>query len=161
MLHNLPRTPVDKARYPVIDMHTHGSYANTPEQVKSWLNVMDETGVEKSIVLTAAHGAEFDRLYELFAPYPARFEVWCGFDYTGYDQPGYGPAAVRELERCFAKGATGVGELGDKGKGLFYCKPEAWGMHPDDPRLDPLFTACHMVLIPVRSCHENAPGYRG
>lgn len=156
VLHTLPRTPVEKARYPVIDMHTHGSYANTPEQVKAWLSVMDETGVEKSIVLTAAHGAEFDRLYELFAPYPARFEVWCGFDYTGYDKPGYGPAAVRELERCFAKGATGVGELGDKGKGLFYCKPEAWGMHPDDPRMDPLFAKCADLGMPV-NLHAGEP----
>jgi len=45
---------------------------------------------------------------------PDRFEVWCGFDYTGYDKPDFGPAAVKELVRCYKVGARGVGELGDR-----------------------------------------------
>jgi predicted TIM-barrel fold metal-dependent hydrolase len=42
-----------------------------------------------------------------------------------------------------------VGELGDKGKGLYYCKPPAWGMHSDDPRMDPLFEKCAELGMPV------------
>ncbi len=156
VLHNLPRTPIEKAKFPIIDMHTHSSYAKTPEQVKEWIKVMDATGVQKSIVLSMAHGKEFDQIYALYAPYPDRFEVWCGFDYTGYDKPGFGPAAVKELERCFAKGARGVGELGDKGKGLFYCKPEAWGMHPNDARMDRLFEKCADLGLPI-SLHAGEP----
>ena len=68
---------------------------------------------------------------------------------TGYDQPGYGPAAVAELERCFKAGAEGVGELGDKGKGLFYGKPPAWGMHLDDPRMDSLLERCGQLGMPI------------
>jgi predicted TIM-barrel fold metal-dependent hydrolase len=86
---------------------------------------------------------------DIFSAHPDRFELWCGFDYTGYDKPGYGAEAVKELVRCFEKGARGVGELGDKGKGLFYCQPEAWGMHPDDPRLDPLFDKCIELGLPL------------
>jgi predicted TIM-barrel fold metal-dependent hydrolase len=40
-----------------------------------------------------------------------------------------------------------VGELGDKGKGLNWGK--AAGMHPDDPRLDPLFEKCGELGMPV------------
>lgn len=148
-LFNIPVTPIEKAKFPVIDMHTHGRYAKTREEVEAWVKVMDATGVEKAIVLTQAHGQEFDKLVDLYSPYPNRFELWCGFDYTGYDKPGYGPEAVKELVRCFGKGARGVGEEGDKGRGLYYNKPQAWGMHPDDRRLDPLFQKCAELKIPI------------
>jgi predicted TIM-barrel fold metal-dependent hydrolase len=148
-VYNVPQTKIDKARYPVIDMHTH-DYAKSPEQVLDWIHAMDAAGVEKAIVLTMAVGKEFDDVYAKYAKYPDRFEVWCGFDYTGYDKPGFGPAAVKELERCYKVGARGVGELGDKGKGLFYCRPtKAWGMHLDDPRMDPLLEKCAELGMPV------------
>ena len=140
-VYQVPQTTVPKAKYPAIDMHAH-IYAKTPEQVDRWVRMMDETGVRKVVVLTMAAGTRFDEIYALYAKYPDRFDVWCGFDYTGYDQPGFGPAAVKELERCYKVGARGVGELGDKGKGLFYCRPQAWGMHLDDPRMDPLLEKC-------------------
>ena len=148
-VYKVPRTKIDKAKYPVIDMHTH-NYARNPEQVLEWIRAMDAVGVDKAIVLTMAVGKEFDAVYAKYAKYPDRFEVWCGFDYTGYDKPGFGPAAVKELERCYKAGARGVGELGDKGKGLFYCRPtKAWGMHLDDPRMDPLLEKCAELGMPV------------
>lgn len=140
-IYKTPETTVSKARFPAIDMHAH-VYAKTPEQVAEWVRAMDEVGIQKSIVMTMATGKAFDEIQALYAKHPDRFEVWCGFDYTGYDKPGFGPAAVKELERCYKAGARGVGELGDKGKGLFYCKPQAWGMHLDDPRMDPLLEKC-------------------
>jgi predicted TIM-barrel fold metal-dependent hydrolase len=155
-VYNVQKTKIDKARYPVIDMHAH-DYAKSPEQVLDWIRVMDEAGVEKAIVLTMAVGKEFDAVYAKYAKYPDRFEVWCGFDYTGYDKPGFGPAAVKELERCYKVGARGVGELGDKGKGLFYCRPtKAWGMHLDDPRMDPLLEKCAELNMPI-SIHVADP----
>jgi predicted TIM-barrel fold metal-dependent hydrolase len=147
-IYKTPQTAVSKARYPAIDMHAH-VYAKTPEQVAEWVRTMDETGVQKSIVLTMATGKRFDDIYALYAKYPDRFEVWCGFDYTGYDRPGFGPAAVKELERCYKVGARGVGELGDKGKGLYYCRPQALGMHLDDPRMDPLLEKCAELKMPI------------
>ena len=154
-VYRIPETMVQKAKYPVIDMHAH-VYAKTPEQVAEWIRVMDQAGVEKAIVMTGATGKEFDDTYLLYAKYPDRFEVWCGFDCTGYDKPGFGPAAVKELERCSKVGARGVGELGDKGKGLFYGKPPAWGMHLDDPRMDPLLEKCAELKLPV-NIHVGDP----
>jgi predicted TIM-barrel fold metal-dependent hydrolase len=148
-VYNIPKTEMMKAKYPIIDLHTH-AYPKSREEINQWIKNMDEVGIEKSIVLTGATGALFDSIYAEYAKYPDRFEVWCGFDYTDYDKPGFGPAAVAELERCARVGAKGIGELGDKGKGLFYSKPEkAWGMHPDDPRMDPLFEKCGELNLPV------------
>jgi len=148
-IYNTPQTTVEKARYPAIDMHAH-PYAKTTEQVTEWIRVMDGAGIDKVVILTYATGDEFDGIYETYAGHLDRFELWCGLDYTGYDQPGFGPATVKELERCYKLGARGVGELGDKGKGLFYSKPtKAFGMHLDDPRLDPVLEKCAELGMPI------------
>ena len=145
-LHKVPVTNVGRARYPIIDMHSH-AYAKTPEDVDRWVKVMDEVGVEKTVLLTGATGAEFDRIFDLYSRHPTRFELWCGLDYAGHDQPGYGPAAVAELERCVRKGAKGVGEEGDKGLGMDFGR--AKGLHFDDPKLAPLLDRCADLGLPV------------
>jgi uncharacterized protein len=148
-IYNVTKSNIEKARFPIIDMHSH-PYAKGPEEIDKWVKNMDKAGIEKTIVLTKEIGAKFDSVYQAYAgKYPDRFEVWCGFDYSGYDKPGYGPAAVAELERCYQVGARGIGELGDKGKGMFYCDTKAWGMHLDDPRLDPLLEKCAELNMPV------------
>jgi predicted TIM-barrel fold metal-dependent hydrolase len=147
----IPTTQVRKAKYPAIDVHSH-AYAKTPEQVAEWVANMDQVGLEKSVVMTSANGPAFDEIYARYAKHPGRFDLWCGFNMSGHDQPGFGPAAVKELERCFRAGARGVGELIDKGSGL--ARPT--GPHPDDPRMDPLFEKCGELGMPV-SLHVSDP----
>ena len=154
-LYKIPVTEVAKAKFPIIDMHSH-PYAKTPEQIAEWVRTMDEVGVEKTIILTMATGAEFDAINRNYSKYPDRFELWCGFDFTGYNQPGFGPAALRELERCKQAGARGVGEIHDKGKGLRSGKSTAPGMHPDDPRMDALFEKIAELSMPI-SLHVADP----
>lgn len=154
-IYRIPRSEIRRARFPVIDVHSH-PYAESSEIIDQWVKNMDEAGIERTIILTQAVGAEFDSIYAEYARYPERFEIWCGFDYSGYDQPDFGPAAVAELERCVGVGARGVGELGDKGKGLFYCSTKAWGMHLDDSRMDPLLEKCAELRLPV-SIHVADP----
>lgn len=154
-IYNIPVTSITKAKYPIIDVHSH-PYASSEADLDTWVKNMDEVGVVKTILLTYAHGGEFDSLVNFYSKYPDRFELWCGFDFTGYDQPGYGPAAVDELVRCFKKGAKGVGELGDKGNGLVYGKPQAIGMHIDDQRMKPLLVKCAELGLPI-NIHVGEP----
>jgi predicted TIM-barrel fold metal-dependent hydrolase len=147
-IYNVPVTNVLKAKFPAIDMHTH-VYGNNDEEITRWLKAMDACGIEKSIVFTGATGERFDALLKLYAKYGKRFELWCGFDYTGYDDPGYGPAAVKELERCFRAGAKGVGEVMFKGAGIRPGSRQKSIMLPDDPRLAPLWEKCGELGMPV------------
>jgi uncharacterized protein len=148
-IYKIPVTHVDKAAFPVIDMHSH-DYAKTDADVAQWVKVMDACGIQKTIILTCATGSKFDSLVHKYGKYGDRFELWCGFDYTGYDKPGFGPEAVKELERCYKMGARGVGEEGDKGLGLYYSEPvKAFGMHFDDPRMKSLFAKCAELHMPV------------
>jgi hypothetical protein len=111
-------------------MHAH-DYAGSLEGLDNWIETMDKAGIEKTIILCRQHGMKFDSVLEVYSRYHDRFE-----------DPGFPAAALEELERCFEKGAKGVGELGDKGKGMFFSRPAAPGMHPDDPRMDALWEKC-------------------
>jgi len=135
---NVPATRVERARFPVIDVHSH-AYAKTEAEVDRWVATMDAVGIAKSVIMTGATGKQFDELLRLYRRHPERFEVWCGLDYAGFDQPGFGPNAIRELERCVRAGAVGVGELSDKGGGLW---GNAGGMHLDDARMDQILDQC-------------------
>ena len=148
-IYKVPASHIQKARYPAIDIHSH-PYARTDEDLAQWIRTMDAVGIEKTIIMTMATGKKFDSLYAKYATYGNRFEVWCGFDYTGYEEPGWSEKAVRELERCFQVGARGVGELGDKGLGELFSRPtRGYNMHVDDARMKPLFRKCGELKIPV------------
>jgi uncharacterized protein len=148
-IYKVPVSNIAKARYPAIDIHSH-PYAKSDADLAQWVKVMDGAGISKTIVMTMSHGAKFDSIYAKYAAYGDRFEVWCGFDYAGYQEPGWSEKAVRELERCFKVGARGVGELGDKGMGELFSGPaKAHGMHVDDARMKPLFAKCGELKIPV------------
>ncbi len=147
-IHKIPVTEVLKAKYPAIDMHTH-VYGKTPEEVLAWIKTQDEVGIAKTIVLTGATGAAFDALQKMYSKHADRFELWCGINYTGFDKPGFGPAAAAELERCFRAGARGVGEISDKGAGIARAADVKVWMHPDDPRMDPVWQKCAELGMPV------------
>lgn len=148
-IYKIPVTQVDKATFPVIDIHSH-DYAKTDKEIAQWVKNMDACGIEKTIILSGKTGAQLDSTIQRYARFANRFEVWCGFDYTNFDKPGYGPAAVKELERCYKMGAKGVGELSDKGMGANYSKAsKSGGMHFDDARLKPLYDKCAELHMPI------------
>jgi uncharacterized protein len=149
-IYNTPVSNIIKAKYPVIDMHSH-DYAASQQDIDQWVKTMDKAGIEKTILLTFQTRSGFDSVVKKYAKYPNRFELWCGFDYTGYDKDsGWTIKAVKELERCYKNGARGVGELGDKGLGEIYSKPTpGLGLHIDDPRMKPLLQKCAELGMPV------------
>ena len=148
-VYNIQKTTISKAKYPVIDVHSH-PYASSAEEIQEWIKTMDKRGIEKTLILTYQTGKAFDSIYNIYSKYEGRFEIWCGFDYTGYKEKGWVKKAIKELERCFEIGAKGVGELGDKGLGLAYSKPNpAPGMHINDPRMQPLLQRCGELGMPV------------
>jgi uncharacterized protein len=142
----IPVTQIKKAKFPATDMHSH-DFAKTEEEVARWVKTMDDAGIAKTIVLSGATGAEFDRIYSKYAKYRDRFEIWCGFDLNGYEKPGWSEKAVAEVERCYKMGARGVGELSDKGLGLRYSG--GFGPHFNDPVIRPLLKKCGELKMPV------------
>jgi uncharacterized protein len=148
VLHRVPVTTVERARYPIIDVHSH-AYARTPEQIDRWVRTKDEVDIERTIILTGATGQRFDTLHAEYMRYPDRFELWCGLDLSGSETPGFAAAVISELERCVQAGARGIGELSDKGQGLRFGGGIARGLHLDDARLDPVLARAGALQLPI------------
>src|SRR5258708_39997450 len=148
-IYRIPKTRIEKARFPVIDVHSH-VYAKTPAQVDQWVRNMDEVGLQKTVIMVSAAGKACDDALALYKKYPDRFEIWCGLDLSGIDRPDFAQRAIAELERCRRAGARGVGELSDKGRGLgFNANRNAPPMHIDDPRIDSILERCATLGLPL------------
>jgi predicted TIM-barrel fold metal-dependent hydrolase len=157
-IYKIPISHIKKARFPVIDVHSHpAEWMGNPiglsdTALSYWIKVMDEVGIEKTIIMTFYTGAKFDSIYAKYSAFGDRFELWCGIDFTGYNEKDWAHRAVKELERCHRVGAKGVGELADKGTGIgdFSNSPTpGYVLHIDDPRLKPLFQKCGELKMPV------------
>ena len=136
-----PQTQIQKAKYPAIDMHMHAPIGQNQDSIAiAQIRNMDEAGVQKTILFCGT-GKTFDKLASVYGKYPDRFELWCGFDFTGS-----GLSTIAELERCVKLGARGVGEISDKGKGLRGASP---AMHIDDPRIDPILEKLADLKLPI------------
>jgi hypothetical protein len=107
-IYKIPVTRIEKAKFSIIDMHSHPE-PKTDAEISTWIKNMDEVGVEKSIVLTMTTGKPFDEIYAKYSKHPDRFEVWCGLDFSGHSTPGFADSAVQELARCHDAGAKGIG----------------------------------------------------
>src|SRR5690242_20072930 len=77
-IYKIPITEVAKAKFPIIDMHSH-PYAKTAQEIAEWVRTMDEVGIEKTIILAMATGENFSDIHRKYSAYPGRFEIWCGF----------------------------------------------------------------------------------
>jgi predicted TIM-barrel fold metal-dependent hydrolase len=155
-IYNIPVTTKRKVSTPIIDLHSH-PYAETAKELEAWVATLRALKVEKTIILSKETGAKFDSIYQVYSKYGNLFEVWCGFDYTGYGTSAWPASGIKELERCHKKGAGGIGELGDKGYGEFYSGPaKIKGIHIDDAKLRPLLKRCGELKMPI-SIHVAEP----
>jgi predicted TIM-barrel fold metal-dependent hydrolase len=159
-IYKTPQSNIAKPRFTVIDMHAH-AYAETQEDIATWVKNMDEFGVQKTILLTYAVGHTFDSLQQVYGKFPGRFELWCGIDFRGYNEPGWSGKAVKEIQRCYKMGARGIGEIHDKGMGLRSGLDDhetkvTQGMRTDDPRMKPIYACCAQLGIPI-SIHIAEP----
>jgi predicted TIM-barrel fold metal-dependent hydrolase len=162
MLH-VPVTNVERARFPVIDVHTHLGwraksrggvsvgeemrFLATPQEL---LAVMDRRNVQTMVNLTGGVGAGLQasiRQYE--QPAPGRFVTFTEPSFYRVQEPGFAQWQGEEIARAKAAGARGVKVL--KTLGLFLREPLGTGklVKVDDPRFDPLWEACGALGLPV------------
>ena len=156
-VNNIPQTFVEKAKFPIIDMHSH-DYVASAEEIDEWVKTMDLVGVQETHVMHCSWiGRPFEEVVALYSKYPDRFRFWCSLDYTQLLQDGTPDQAIAYLEKCHELGAIGVGEMGDKGLGELYARPtEGKGLHIDDPRLKPVLAKCAELKMPI-SIHIAEP----
>ncbi len=162
MLH-VPETPVPRARYPVIDVHTHVTFrsrskAGVPlgEDVRinatpdALLAGMDKSNLRIMVDLTGGVGTGLAKSIATFqTPHPDRFVVFTEPSYDRITDPGYPQWQADELRRAKAAGAHGVKVL--KTLGLYLREQVTSGplVPIDDARFDPMWEEAGGLGLPI------------
>lgn len=162
MLHTR-ETRVERARFPVIDIHTHltwgdpeGKAAELLMPVPELLAVMDRRNLRMLVNLTGGRGDGLKRTVELLhKPHPSRFLVFTEPWFTRAGSPGYAKFQGDEIARAHANGARGLKVL--KSLGLVVREKASNKLVKlDDPRFDPMWEACGANRMPV-AIHTSDP----
>ena len=112
----VPQHPVPRAKYPVIDIHSHQPAPIQLQQLETVVKSMDPLNLQ---ILVNASGASGDRLVQSVAaiknsPFKDRMVMFTniGFNNVG---PGYGKTAAAQLEQDVKNGAMGWEQLSVQG----------------------------------------------
>lgn len=166
----VPETHVPRARFPVVDIHTHLSvsarskagvelapdreYLGKPEDL---LAVMDQKNVRSMVNLTGGYGAglaETVRRYD--QAFRDRFYTFTEPAYSMFLEAGYPKIQAEAIEQAHKDGARGLKIL--KTLGLYLRENITSGtlVKIDDPRFDPMWEACGQLNMPV-AIHISDP----
>jgi len=152
MLH-VPETKVPRARFPVIDIHTHLSWAAAqkngvslgeemtyPAPPQVLLQVMNQKNIRAMVDLTGGIGRGLDDTIQRFQlPYPGRFVVFTEPWWERSNRADYPQFQAEEIARARKAGAYGLKIL--KTLGLYLREGVTVGplVKIDDPRFDPMW----------------------
>jgi predicted TIM-barrel fold metal-dependent hydrolase len=169
MLH-AKETAVERARYPVIDIHTHLSFSKkvengvslAPERqfltsAEAALPVMDDCNLRALTNLTGGFGAGLAEAIQKFdKAYPGRFYTFTEPSYDRFLEPDYPKVQAQAIADARSAGAKGLKIL--KTLGLYLRANITTGklVKVDDPRFDPMWDACGQLGMPV-AIHVSDP----
>lgn len=147
----VPEHPVPRAKYPVIDVHTHVGSAAT-RQVDAIVGWMDEIHIQTMINLTGGYGERLKKnIRDLQERHRGRFFNCVEPAYDRAGEPGFAKWQADEIERGKQAGAVGVKVL--KTLGLFLREKGHGKEGPlvkiDDARFDPMWDAAGQLNLPV------------
>jgi predicted TIM-barrel fold metal-dependent hydrolase len=146
----VPQHPVPRAKFPVVDIHSHQPAPISAQQMATLVQSMDPLNLR---VLVNASGASGDRLVQAVAalrssPHKDRMVMFTNIDFREPVGPGFGRKVAAQIEQDVKNGALGVGEI-SKFFGLRATKTDGSRLKIDDPELDPIWQACARLNIPV------------
>jgi predicted TIM-barrel fold metal-dependent hydrolase len=142
----VPQHPVPRAKYPVIDIHSHQPAPITDADFKSLVASMDPLNLR---ILVNASGASGERLVRSIeaSPYRDRMVMFSNITFQKVG-PGFGQRAAQQLEADVKAGAVGLGEI-TKGFGLTARKADGTRLTLDDPELDPIWQTAARLNVAV------------
>jgi predicted TIM-barrel fold metal-dependent hydrolase len=145
----VPEHPTPRAKFPVIDIHSHQPAPISPERFKEVVAAMDKLNLRTLINLSGGSG---DQLKQSIAaiknsPYPDRMVLFANINFRDGVGPGFGAKAAAQLAEDVKAGALGLKIF--KELGLRIQKTDGTRLHLDDAELDPIWAKCAELKIPV------------
>jgi predicted TIM-barrel fold metal-dependent hydrolase len=166
----VPETRVPRARFPVIDFHTHlgfraksaGGVAQGEEMkfrapAAELLPVMDRVNLRTMVNLTGGVGSGLTQSIQQYqTAHPNRFVTFTEPRFADINNPNYTRAQAEDIERAHAAGARGLKVL--KTLGLYLRQQITSGplVAIDDRRFDTMWEACAAKGMPV-AIHVSDP----
>lgn len=160
MLH-VPVTTIARARFPVVDIHTHVSPRRRGQKPRippaDLVRTMDSVNVRTMVNLTGGTGEDLAATIAAFdRAFPKRFVSMTEPAWSRAGEPGYAAWQADEIARAKSAGAAGVKVLKTLGLYLRDGGPQGTLVRVDDPRFDPMWDACGRLRMPV-AIHVGDP----
>jgi predicted TIM-barrel fold metal-dependent hydrolase len=157
----VPEHRLTKAKFPVIDVHTHFriKLKGGEKDLDAFVKAMDENNIALCVSLDGQLGEKLDEHAKLlWTKYPDRFAIFANLDWQGggkaddpaswdCNRPDFARRMARELAVAKEKGAGGLKIF--KQFGLEYKNPDGSLIKLDDPRWDDIWHACGELGLPV------------
>lgn len=157
------RTPIERPRFPVIDLHTHLSWSATVRNgvatgekmqyfadAADLLPVMDRKGVQMMVNLTGGVGAGLEESIRRFdRTAPGRFLTLTEPSYGDWLEADFPQRQADAIGRARQAGAAGLKILKTLGLYLRERIDDGVLVQVDDRRFDPMWEACAAHGLPV------------
>ena len=144
----VPQHPVKRARFPVIDVHSHHRSSTTTERLDEIVQEMDELNLGVLVNLSGGFGERLKSVVTGFkGRHPTRFGVFANLNFRTIDEPNWGDKAARQLEQDVKNGAQGLKIFKNLGMTTRYA--DGRRMQVDDTELEPVWRTCARLKIPV------------
>jgi predicted TIM-barrel fold metal-dependent hydrolase len=145
----VPQHQVPRAKYPVIDFHSHQPAPITEAAFDTVVASMDPLNLR---VLVNTSGVSGDRLVEAMkalrsSKHKDRMVQFTNINFNNVG-PGFGQRAAQQLEADVKAGALGVGEI-NKGFGISARKSDGTRLKLDDAELDPIWQTAARLNVPI------------
>ena len=141
--------PVPRAKFPVIDIHSHQPTPISTEQFDRVAAGMDANNIRLLVNLSGGTGEQLRRGLAAVAasPHRARMVLFANVDFSGAGTPGWSSRAAAQLEADIKAGARGLKIFKDLG--LRLRKADGSRLRVDDPELDAVWEVCGRLAVPV------------
>lgn len=167
---HVAETPIERPRFPVIDVHTHltdavravkgvpmGESRAVLAPPSALLSVMDRRGIQTMVNLTGGWDAGLRASVDLFdRAHPGRFVTFTEPSWERVPESSYPRWQAEAIERAHRDGARGVKVLKTLGLYLRQRVTDGTLVTVDDARFDPLWETCAGLRMPV-AIHVGDP----
>jgi uncharacterized protein len=146
----VPENPVQKAKFPFIDVHNH-QFAMPTQDLDKLVAEMDKLNMKIMVNLSGRGQGSDEHLKGVFAnvnkKYAERLIIFTNISFDGIDQAGWTEKTVKQLEADVKLGAKGLKIY--KNLGMDAKDSKGQRIAVDDPRIDAVWAKCGELGIPV------------
>ncbi len=145
----VPQHPVPRAKFPVIDIHSHQPTPISPVDFDTVVQGMEQNHLRILVNLSGGSGERLKGGLAAIANsrHKDRMVLFANVDWRGAGTPGWAATAAAQLEGDITSGARGLKVFKDLG--LWTRKADGSRLKLDDPELDAVWEVPGRLGVPV------------